>query len=121
MHIQPCSHIRPAAARPMPGRHVLLVIQDQRTRYALADMLLDAEFRLTLATNANMADTLLESAAGFDLLVVESSGLPSGLARVAQTACPGLPVLLLDDGAASGPGVLDAAVDAMERWPVLAH
>jgi DNA-binding NtrC family response regulator len=108
---------------PPPGEpHVLLVVADPRTRYALADLLLEAGFRLTLASSFGVADLMLDDEAGsVDLLmtaeaVEEMAGF--GSAQLARAVRPELPVLVLDEEAASGPGVLEAASRAMRRWPV---
>ncbi len=110
----------PPAATFARERHVLLVMHDQQARYRLADVLLDAEFRLTLASSVDAADLLLDPAAGYDLLVADDAlpGHGGGLARLARASCPGLPILLIETGGAGGNGVLEAAVRAMERWPV---
>ncbi len=111
----------PSAAMFAGQRHVLLVIHDQQARYAVADLLLDAEFRLTLASSVDVADLLLDQSPGFDLLVADHAlpGFGGGaLAGLARVTCPGLPVLLIEPGSAGGEGVLQAAVRAMGRWPV---
>ena len=105
----------------LASAHILLVIRDQRTRYEIADLLVDAGYRLTMAASPNVADLLMDSSAGFDLLIADHalSGFRGCmLARVAQAACPGLPVLALEDGA-GGAGVVDAAARTIRRWPMV--
>ena len=101
--------------------HVLLVVQSQAARYALADQLLDAGYRLTLASSFGMADLLIEEAAGIDLLVtaqpmreLDHFGLP----QLARAVRPELPILVLEEETVGGPGVLDAVKRIMRRWPM---
>ena len=102
--------------------HVLLVVPDQKARYELADMLLEAGFRLTSTSSAGVASTLLDSAEEIDLIV---SAAPVGdlrddaLIRRARSVHPGVPVLLLDQDTASGPGVLGLIRQLIDRWSLV--
>jgi DNA-binding NtrC family response regulator len=101
--------------------HVLLVVQDQKARYQLADLLLDAGFRLTLASSYGLADLLLDESAGVDVLV---TALPLhdmgqfGLAQLARAVRPDLPILVVDEETAGGPGVVQSVGQIMRRWPM---
>jgi CheY-like chemotaxis protein len=101
--------------------HVLLVVPNQKTRYQLADLLLDAGFRLTLASSYGLADVLIEDSAGVDLLVTaqplrELSRLD--LVQLARAVRADLPILALEEETAAGPGLLEAVRRMMCRWPM---
>ena len=98
-----------------PGRHVLLVVPEQRARYALADALLDADFSLTLAASGHVAAMLLGSGAEFDALVTEHGPALDGrdLARRAQAVHPDLPVLLLAGECAHASAGVPGAVERL--------
>ena len=101
--------------------HVLLVVPNQKARYVLADLLLDAGFRLTLASAYGLADVLVEESAGIDLLLtaqpVREMG-EFGLAQLARAVRPDLPILVLEEETVGGPGVLEAVQRIMRRWPM---
>jgi CheY-like chemotaxis protein len=112
----------PAAAMHQPREaHVLLVVQSQAARYALADQLLDAGYRLTLASSYGLADLLIEEASGIDLLItaqpIREMG-QFGLAHLARAVRPDLPILVLEEETVGGPGVLEAVQRIMCRWPM---
>lgn len=100
--------------------NVLLVVPNQAARYILAEALLDSGFRLTLASSYGLAD-LLVSEAGLDLLVttqkLDDMGT-FGLPDLARAVRPDLPILVLEEETAGGPGVLDAIHRILRRWPV---
>jgi CheY-like chemotaxis protein len=101
--------------------HVLLVVQNQQARYALADSLLDAGFRLTLASTYGLADLLIEEASGIDLLITAQPMRELGdfgIAQLARAVRPDLPILVLDEETVGGPGMLDAVRRMMRRWPM---
>lgn len=113
-----------AAAQPchsLHEAHVLLVVQNQKVRYALADLLLDAGFRLTLASSYGLADLLVNESTGIDVLVtaqpMQEMG-EFGLAQLARAVRPDLPILVLEEETAGGAGVLDAVQRMMRRWPM---
>jgi len=101
--------------------HVLLVVPNQRARYAIADQLLDAGYRLTLASSYGLADLLVDESAGIDLLVTAQPMRAMGelgLTELARAVSPELPILVLEEETVGGPGVLDAVRRIMRRWPM---
>ena len=112
-------------AEPSPAvrdePHVLLVIGDTRARYGVADQLLDAGFRISMAATYGLVEVLLQNSADFDLLVTAQSFgemAQFGLPQLARSVQPDLPILVLEAEAADGAGVLEAAQDAIARWPM---
>lgn len=109
------------AATAEDDPHVLLVIGEAQVRYAVADQLLDAGLRVSLAASYGVVEVLLEEAADFDLLVTAQSFgemAQFGLPQLARSVEPDLPILVIELDAACGPGVLAAVQDALARWPV---
>lgn len=100
---------------------VLLVIGDVRARYAVADQLLDAGFRISIAASYGLVELLLRESTDFDLLITAQSFgemAQFGLPQLARSVQPDLPILVLEAEAAGGAGVLEAAQDAIARWPM---
>ncbi|GAC1344944.1 MAG: hypothetical protein NVSMB18_23630 [Acetobacteraceae bacterium] len=115
------SETETAAGDAGQGRHVLLVVPNQQVRYALADLLLEAGFRLTMASTYRIADLLVEDTAGIDLLVTAQplADLGDGsVARLAREADPHLPILLLEQDTAAAGDVLGVALGLIQRWPM---
>ncbi|MFL5336481.1 MAG: hypothetical protein ACJ8H8_25735 [Geminicoccaceae bacterium] len=101
--------------------HVLLVVPSQKARYQLADILLDAGFRLTLASTYGLGDVLIDDSTGIDLLVTAQPMREMGefgLAELARAVRPDLPILVLEEETIGGPGVLEAVQRIMRRWPM---
>ena len=101
--------------------HVLLVVQNQQARYALADTLLEAGFRLTLASSYGLADLLVEEAGGIDLLVTAQPMRELGefgIAQLVRAVRPDLPILVLEEETAGGAGVIETVRLMMRRWPM---
>lgn len=110
---------RTAEVKMTSDPHILLVVQDQATRYDLAAKLLDAGFRLTLASSAGMANALIDDK--IDLVVSARPFNDMGDARLGGRPRPGhphVPMLLLEQETVSGPGVLDLVTQSIRRWPV---
>lgn len=103
----------------MSDPHILLVVQDQAARYDLAATLLDAGFRLTLASSAGVASALVDGE--IDLVVAAhpfSDLSDARLSRRCGAGDPQVPMLLLEQETVSGPGVLDLVTQSIRRWPV---
>jgi CheY-like chemotaxis protein len=101
--------------------HVLLVVPNQKARYQLADLLLDAGFRLTLASTYGLGDVLVDESTAIDLLLTAQPMHEMGefgLAELARAVRPDLPILVLDEDTVNGPGVLEAVQRIMRRWPM---
>src|SRR3954470_13039380 len=112
----------PSPMLPCPREaHVLLVVPNQKARYVLADRLLEAGFRLTLASTYGLADVLVGESGGVDLLVTAQPMREMGefgLAQLARAVRPDLPILVLEEETVGGPGVLEAVRRMMRRWPM---
>ena len=99
--------------------HILLVIPDQSARYSLAARLLDAGFRLTLASSAGIGNALIDGE--IDLVISAHPFVELSDGRVAKRTRAGhaeVPILLLEQETACGPGVLELVMQAIQRWPV---
>ncbi|WP_301589917.1 hybrid sensor histidine kinase/response regulator [Sabulicella glaciei] len=115
--------VRPAQARP--GRHVLLVDDNDVVRLTVSAELEAAGFQTACAADAAQALSLMEAGVVVDVLVTDLS-MPgaSGLALIheAQARRPGLPAILLTgyagDGAALAVGGAISGAFSLIRKPV---
>ncbi len=99
--------------------HILLVVQDQTSRYELAATLLDAGFRLTLASSAGVASALIDGQIDLVVSAHPLNELGDGrLSRRTRTSHSHVPILLLEQETVCGPGVLELVMQLIQRWPV---
>lgn len=110
---------RAPAPASLRDPHILLVVPDQSARYALAATLLEAGFQLTLASSTGIGNALVDGQ--IDLVISArplgelSDARPVKRARASNAQ---VPILLIDQDTAYGPGVLELALQAIQRWPV---
>ena len=101
--------------------HVLVVTRDSVARYDVANLLLDAGFRVTTAATFGVVEILLGSSEMFDLLVTAQSAeeiTQFGVPQLARSIDPDLPILVLEFDTASSPTVVDLVNGALSRWPL---
>lgn len=114
-------YLPPAVVRSDDDLHVLIVARDVAARYAVADLLLDAGFRVTTAATFGVVELLLEGSDRFDLMVTAQSAeeiTEFGVPQLARSIDPDLPILVLEFNTANSPAVVDLAHDALSRWPL---
>lgn len=112
---------QPVAAATDDEPHILIVVKEVRSRYAVANLLLDAGFRVTTAATYGVVEVLGGKSAEFDLFVTAQSFGEMGqfgVPQLVRSMQPELPILVLEFEAAHGAGVINAVRDAIRRWPL---
>lgn len=112
----------PVAAAPTgDDLHILIATRDAGTRYSIADLLLDAGFRVTTAATFGVVEILLEGSAMFDLMVTAQSAEETsqfGVPQLARSMDADMPILVLDADTANSPAILELVNAALSRWPL---
>lgn len=101
--------------------HILVVARDAKSRYSIADMLLDAGLRVTTAATFGVVEVLLEGSDVFDLMVTAQSAeeiTQFGVPQLARSIDPDLPILVVEFDTANSPAVVDLVNGALSRWPL---
>lgn len=111
----------PAALHSDDDLHILVVTRDTATRYSVANLLLDAGFRVTTTATFGVVEVLLEGGDMFDLMVTAQSAeemTQFGVPQLARSIDPDVPILVLEYDTASSPAVVDLVNEALSRWPL---
>lgn len=114
------AHAPFAAIQADDDLHILVVTRDPAARYSVANLLLDAGFRVTTAATFGVVEILLEGTEKFDLLVTAQSAeeiTQFGVPQLARSIQPDLPILVLEFDTANSPAVVDLVNGALVRWP----
>ena len=109
----------PPVAAPLAPAHILLVASDTGARLELADALMEAGFWLTIAPSFGLGAVQRDRSAPVDLVVTAQPMAELGddaVIRLARTVAPDVPLLMLEETSASGPGVLAAVRQVLHRW-----
>ncbi len=110
-----------APVQPEDELHVLIATRDANTRYSIANLLLDAGFRVTTAATFGVVEILLEGGEMFDLLITAQSAeeiTQFGVPQLARSIAPEMPILVLEFETANSPVVVELANGALSRWPL---
>ena len=110
-----------AAIHSDVDQHVLIVTRDAAARYSIANLLLEAGFRVTSAATFGVVEVLLEGSELFDVMVTAQSAeeiTQFGLPQLARSIDPDLPILMLEFDTANSPAVVDLVHGALSRWPL---
>jgi CheY-like chemotaxis protein len=113
-----------AAAHSDDDWHVLVVTRDPAARYSIASLLLDAGFRVTNAATFGVVEILLNGSEMFDVMVTAQSAeeiTEFGVAQLARSIDPDLPILVLEFDTANSPVVIELVNSALSRWPLRAR
>ena len=110
-----------AAALSADDTHVLIVTRDAGARYSIANLLIDAGFRVTTAATFGVVEILLEGNEVFDVMVTAQSAeeiTQFGVAQLARSIDAEMPILVLEFETAASPAVVELVNGALSRWPL---
>ena len=110
-----------AAAPSADDTHVLVVTRDAGARYSIANLLLDAGFRVTTAATFGVVEILLDGSEMFDVMVTAQSAeeiTQFGVAQLARSMDAEMPILVLEFETAASPAVVELVNGALSRWPL---
>lgn len=115
------NHAPPAATHADEDCHILIVTRDVSTRFAVANLLLEAGFCVTTAATFGVVEILLENGDMFDLMVTAQSAeeiTQFGVPQLARSIDPDMPILVLEIGTAHSPAIVDLVNGTLSRWPL---
>lgn len=101
--------------------HVLVLVRDAASRFAIAAQLREAGYGVTTAATFGVVELLHADSDEFDVLVTAQSFgemAQFGLPQLARSVRPDLPIVVLERETILGEGVVGIVAAAISRWPI---